>query len=54
MRDAKKSKTIRQRKVEAMIEEAREKERREYEIRPKPKEVPDHVKKPLYEKIRRD
>ena len=32
-----------------MVEEAREKVKKEYQTRPKPKEVPDHVRKPLYE-----
>ncbi|EAR83067.2 EF hand protein (macronuclear) [Tetrahymena thermophila SB210] len=50
-KERKQKKTIRQKKVEEMIEEAREKERKEYNTRPKPKEIPDHVKKPLYEKI---
>ncbi|KAL4467669.1 hypothetical protein ABPG74_013004 [Tetrahymena malaccensis] len=50
-KERKQKKTIRQRKVEEMVEEAREKERKEYNTRPKPKEIPDHVKKPLYEKI---
>jgi Uncharacterised protein family UPF0564 len=37
-----------------MVEEAREKERKEYTTRFKPKEVPNHVKQPLYEKITRE
>lgn len=37
-----------------MVEEVREKVKKEYSTRPIPKEIPDHVKKPLYEKIMHD
>lgn len=50
-KENKKTKTIRQRKVEEMIEEARLKEEKECATRSKPKEVPSHVKKPLFQKI---
>lgn len=48
---SKKKKTIRQRKVEEMVLEAKAREEKEYNTRSKPKAVPDHVKKPLFENI---